>query len=253
MQWNSRIVIGLVLIILVQLIYVYEKQSQYKTVIKTYKENAINQTNLIKSLEEDLIFSDEKYNEAILIANDKNESFIEMNEKVNQLSIKIVDTENLLRKEKIKFNNFVNRYHKELSQELLVERNKLSEKMELYDAELIKLHVKEADLNKKIDDVNSFKMKRDEFDKLYSSSMLVAQNEERINMLMGQFNQLRVDLNVINVCDKDYIHRYNEAKSILSHIRTFIQKYKMNNEFYYYVISNDSVINEQNRRLCITE
>lgn len=68
---------------------------------------------------------------------------------------------------------------------------------------------------------------------------------------MGKFNALQVDLDVLNECDKQYLYRYNGAKSTLNHIRTLIQSYKMDEEYYFYVISNDSQITAKNRKRCI--
>ena len=68
---------------------------------------------------------------------------------------------------------------------------------------------------------------------------------------MSQFDGLQVDLDVMNECDKTYLYRYNEAKSILNHIRTYIQTNEMKDEYYFYVISNDSLLTAKNRKLCL--
>lgn len=252
-SWLSRLVLGLVCIIVIFFVYFYWLTTQYNTKISTYLDTNTAQQYQIELLNEKL---DAVNSEYLTLRQDADENRMLLDDKtgeVKQLTSKLAISERRLRNEKAVSKNLRYRYQQDLSQELAQERKVLSTKMALYDAELMKLRLKEATISSRIDDVNEWKKKLNEFEKLYSASALQVQNEERISMLMGQFNQLRVDLDVINICDKNYLYRYNEAKSILNHIRTFIQKYEMKDDFYFYVIANDSLISNQNRKLCFAE
>ncbi|MGF1754242.1 hypothetical protein L4C33_11660 [Vibrio makurazakiensis] len=85
----------------------------------------------------------------------------------------------------------------------------------------------------------------------YSSNALKEQNTERVDKLMSNFASLKVNLDVVNTCDKAYLERYGQAKSMLSHMRTYIQKNDMSTDYYHFVISNDAMISRKTRELCI--
>ncbi|WP_053062348.1 hypothetical protein [Photobacterium aquae] len=143
------------------------------------------------------------------------------------------------------------RYQQRMNSVISRERRKANDTVARFERERELLELKENELTAKVSE--DWEKKRKELEGLYANSAREVENEKRVDALMKQFNQLQVDLGVINVCDKDYLYRYNEAKSLLSHIRTFIQKYEMKEEFYYFVISNESSIIQQNRRLCLTK
>ena len=85
----------------------------------------------------------------------------------------------------------------------------------------------------------------------YSEQAQKLASQKRVDELMTNFASLRVDLDVINVCDKQYLERYGEAKSMLSHMRTFIQKSQLSQDYYYFVISNDAQLARKTREICI--
>lgn len=149
-------------------------------------------------------------------------------------------------------------FRSELNKQLAAERKMLQGKQ----AELDLIHgesqLKLANLQRqtdlvesKIGDIASWEKKKAEFDTQYTYAAKEAINEQKIDELMSQFNRLQVDISVINECDTNYLYRYNEAKSILSHISTLIKSNKMKDDYYFYVISNDSFIAEKNRKLCL--
>ncbi|MFM2587013.1 hypothetical protein [Vibrio sp. TBV020] len=85
----------------------------------------------------------------------------------------------------------------------------------------------------------------------YSAQAEKAESEKRVDELMTDFASLQVDLDVINTCDKAYLERYGEAKSMLSHMRTYIQKSSLSQDYYYFVISNDALLARKTREICI--
>ncbi|OAN13791.1 hypothetical protein A3K86_14625 [Photobacterium jeanii] len=177
---------------------------------------------------------------------DQNLSMSLLDEEVTRLTGLLADRDKQLKVTK-------STYQRNLSSQLKREKARLRSSEQALAQEKQMLAAQEAAVKSKMGDVSEWEKKKAEFDKLYASSALEVENEKRIDKLMAQFNSLRVDLNVVNECDKDYLYRYNEAKSVLNHIRTFIQKYEMKQEYYFYVISNDSQITSQNRRLCLKE
>jgi len=117
--------------------------------------------------------------------------------------------------------------------------------------ESARLQKQEAQVAARVGDVEAWEKKKAEFEVLYANEAKEAVHVTRVDGLMNQFNRLQVDLDVMNECDKAYLYRYNEAKSILNHIRTYIQSNEMKDDYYFYVISNDSLITVQNRKLCL--
>lgn len=134
--------------------------------------------------------------------------------------------------------------HLERERELDVVQDELQNKM-------VELEGKASLINEKIADVNEWERRKYEFDQRFDDAAIQAINELKLDELMGKFNALQVDLDILNECDKQYLYRYNGAKSTLNHIRTLIQSYKMDEEYYFYVISNDSQITAKNRKRCI--
>lgn len=175
------------------------------------------------------------------------------NGEIERLSAELETTKGALSKYQNRFWALKKKYRDELDSTLVSEREKLAATQRVLDTELAKVQQQEAAISSKVSDISEWEKKKADFDKLYANTALVAQNEERVSKLMGQFNQLRVDLDVVNECDKSYLYRYNEAKSILNHIRTFIQKYEMPQDYYFFVISNDSLLSTQNRKLCLVD
>lgn len=68
---------------------------------------------------------------------------------------------------------------------------------------------------------------------------------------MTNFSNLRVDLDLVNKCDPEYLERYGEAKSMLNHMRTYIQQNELSSEYYFFVISNDAQLTRKTREICI--
>lgn len=208
---------------------------------------------VIDELDERLINLDEKYVFLKQELNATSTLLVDKNSEIADLEKQYNDSQKALKKKSSQLYSLQRRFEKDVNSAIAKERRKLTESQLMVDQELAQLQSQEAEISAKISNVDEWERKRAEFEKLYASSALEKQNEERVSNLMDQFNELRVDLDVVNECDKDYLYRYNEAKSLLNHIRTFIQKYEMREEFYYYVISNDSMINSQNRKLCLAD
>ncbi|WP_135381830.1 hypothetical protein [Vibrio tasmaniensis] len=85
----------------------------------------------------------------------------------------------------------------------------------------------------------------------YSKQAQRAETEKRVDELMTDFADLRVDLDIVNKCDRNYLERYGEAKSMLNHMRTYIQQYELSQEYYFFVISNDAQLTRKTREICI--
>jgi len=117
--------------------------------------------------------------------------------------------------------------------------------------ESARLQKQKSQVIARMGDVEEWEKKKAEFDIRYANEAKEAIHVTRVDDLMNQFDRLQVDLDVMNECDKTYLYRYNEAKSILNHIRTYIQSNKMKDDYYFYVISNDSLITAKNRKLCL--
>ncbi|MGF1693170.1 hypothetical protein [Photobacterium kagoshimensis] len=169
-----------------------------------------------------------------------------LNERIEHLLEENADKDAALRLVKLD-------YQRNLSKERNKGKARIRSSEQALAQEREALALQEANVNSKMGDVDDWEKKKAEFEKLYASSALEVENEKRIDKLMAQFNSLRVDLSVVNECDKDYLYRYNEAKSVLNHIRTFIQKYEMKQDYYFFVISNDSQITSQNRKICFKD
>ncbi len=134
---------------------------------------------------------------------------------------------------------------------LRAEQEELTTSRSQLQLESARLQEQEAQITARLGDMEAWEKKKAEFEKLYTNEAKEAVHERRVHELMEQFHRLQVDLDVLNECDKNYFHRYNEAKSILNHIRTYIQSNKMKDDYFFFVISNDSLITAQNRKLCL--
>jgi len=158
-----------------------------------------------------------------------------MNHKTNNLALKSRLSEQISNEEK-RFN--VREEELEIvRQELQLQFNELQSKAAL--------------VNAKIGDINEWEKKKSALNEQYDDKIKKAEYVQRVDELMGQFSALQVDLDVLNECDQKYLYRYNEAKSILNHIRTLIQSQKLDKQYFFYVISNDSQLTAKNRKLCI--
>lgn len=115
----------------------------------------------------------------------------------------------------------------------------------------VRLQKQEEQVLARVGDIEAWEKKKAEFEIRYTNEAKEAVHVTRVDDLMNKFDRLQVDLDVMNECDKTYLYRYNEAKSILNHIRTYIQSNKMKDDYYFYVIANDSVITAKNRKLCL--
>ena len=142
-------------------------------------------------------------------------------------------------------------YQRDLANQLKKEKEEVRRLRVQLKGELASVESRHRQLNERIADVDEWEKQKEGFEQKYTDSAQQAEKERRIDELMSQFNQLQVDLSTVNECDKDYLYRYNEAKSVLNHIRTFIQQHKMNQEYYFFVISNDTSMSAQNRTLCL--
>lgn len=92
---------------------------------------------------------------------------------------------------------------------------------------------------------------RSELEGEFSTAAERREAEQKVDEIMTSFTALKVDLDVVNTCDKAYLERYGEAKSMLNHMRTYIQKHTLSPEFYHFVIANDTQLTRQTRKICL--
>ncbi|MGF1730034.1 hypothetical protein [Photobacterium kasasachensis] len=232
--------------------YLYYSAEQYKSQLEANQLEIKEQEHVINELVEQLGVVEKSFSDLKKEVSVSSITVVDQNRVINDLEQELRKTKNAFNNKSKQYVQLKRSYKKQLDHELDLERKQLAETQRLLETELVTVRKKEESISSKISDVGEWERKKAEFDRLYANSALEAENEKRVSDLMSQFNDLRVDLDVVNECDKDYLYRYNEAKSLLSHIRTFIQKYEMKQDFYYFVISNDSLISAQNRKLCLT-
>lgn len=250
---KAKFVILLIIsLLVVQSGYLYYSAEQYKSQLEANQLEIKEQEHVINDLVKQLGVVEKNFNDLKKEVSVSSIMLVDKNRVINGLEQELRKTKNVLNNKSKQYVQLKSSYKKQLDNELDLERKQLAETQRLLETELAKVREKEKSVSSKISDVGEWERKKAEFDRLYANSALEAENEKRVSDLMSQFNDLRVDLDVVNECDKDYLYRYNEAKSLLSHIRTFIQKYEMKQDFYYFVISNDSLISAQNRKLCLT-
>ena len=156
--------------------------------------------------------------------------------------------EQQLHNEQRKLARYKSNYNRKMKTQLANEQKKMNTQRE---KDRIALQSKEADLEQQRTELD--KLKNTPVEKTISAEEKKAIDEERVESLMKKFDSYQVDLSVENKCDKDYLYRYNEAKSTLSHIRTYLQKNQMDSSYYHFVIANDTSITAQNRQLCIED
>jgi predicted nuclease with TOPRIM domain len=90
---------------------------------------------------------------------------------------------------------------------------------------------------------NKYIQCKNDFDKYKKQIIpleLEVANEEKITKLMHEFSSLGVNLSHIDWCDKEYSKRYNQAKSILSEIKTLSSKYEFDNAYLSFFYNNSS-------------
>ena len=168
------------------------------------------------------------------------ETLVEKNLTISQLKEQLAA-------ERRKLVRYKSSYNKNLKSRLANEQKKLNAQL---DKERVALQSQE----------NELEQQRVELEKIKNTpppekvAVVIDQkaiDEERVEELMKKFDAYQVDLSVENQCDKTYLYRYNEAKSTLSHIRTYLQKNQMDSSYYHFVIANDTSITAQNRKLCL--
>lgn len=170
------------------------------------------------------------------------ETLVEKNLTISQLKEQLAA-------ERRKLARYKSSYNKNLKSRLANEQKKLNAQL---DKERVALQSQE----------NELEQQRVELEKIKNTpppekvAVVIDQkaiDEERVEELMKKFDAYQVDLSVENQCDKAYLYRYNEAKSTLSHIRTYLQKNQMDSSYYHFVIANDTSITAQNRKLCLDD
>lgn len=170
------------------------------------------------------------------------ETLVEKNFTISQLQEQLTT-------ERRKLTRYKSSYNKNLKSRLANEQKKLNAQLE---KDRLALQSQESELEQQRVELEKLKNTPPP-EKTTSAAAQKAIDEERVEELMKKFNAYQVDLSVENQCDKDYLYRYNEAKSTLSHIRTYLQKNKMNSNYYHFVIANDTSITAQNRKLCLDD
>ncbi len=170
------------------------------------------------------------------------ETLVEKNFTISQLQEQLTT-------ERRKLARYKSSYNKNLKSRLANEQKKLNAQLE---KDRLALQSQESELEQQRIELEKLKNTPPP-EKTTSAAAQKAIDEERVEELMKKFNAYQVDLSVENQCDKDYLYRYNEAKSTLNHIRTYLQKNKMDSNYYHFVIANDTSITAQNRKLCLDD
>ncbi|WP_375319925.1 hypothetical protein [Aliivibrio logei] len=170
------------------------------------------------------------------------ETLVEKNFTISQLQEQLTT-------ERRKLARYKSSYNKNLKSRLANEQKKLNAQLE---KDRLALQSQESELEQQRVELEKLKNTPPP-EKTTSAAAQKAIDEERVEELMKKFNAYQVDLSVENQCDKDYLYRYNEAKSTLNHIRTYLQKNKMDSNYYHFVIANDTSITAQNRKLCLDD
>lgn len=170
------------------------------------------------------------------------ETLVEKNLTINQLKQK-------LNSEQRKFSRYRANYNKKMKNQLANEQRKINAQLE---KDRLALQDQEDKLKQQQTEFTALKAEPKPEPVLTAADKKQI-DEERVEELMKKFDSYQVDLSVENECDKAYLYRYNEAKSTLSHIRTYLQKNQMDSSYYHFVIANDSSITAQNRKLCLDD
>ncbi|MBB1313710.1 hypothetical protein [Aliivibrio sp. SR45-2] len=168
------------------------------------------------------------------------ETLVEKNLTISQLKEQLAA-------ERRKLVRYKSSYNKNLKSRLANEQKKLNAQL---DKERVALQSQENELEQQRVELEKLKNTPPP-EKTVTAADQKAIDEERVEKLMKKFDAYQVDLSVENQCDKDYLYRYNEAKSTLNHIRTYLQKNQMDSNYYHFVIANDTSITAQNRKLCL--
>ncbi len=168
------------------------------------------------------------------------ETLVEKNLTISQLKEQLAA-------ERRKLVRYKSSYNKNLKSRLANEKKKLNAQL---DKERVALQSQENELEQQRVELEKLKNTPPP-EKTVTAADQKAIDEERVEELMKKFDAYQVDLSVENQCDKDYLYRYNEAKSTLNHIRTYLQKNQMDSNYYHFVIANDTSITAQNRKLCL--
>ncbi|MUK92733.1 hypothetical protein GNP80_09795 [Aliivibrio fischeri] len=218
-------------------------ENKNNTILRLTEELRLAQltSSSLKEYDDRLIELQNKNNELKEDLSVVSETLVENNLIINKL-------QQQLNAERRKFTQYKSRYNKKMKTQFANEQKRLNAQLE---KERIALQSQESELE----------VQRKHLEQLQKASMedtsevkdKKAIDEERVEALMKQFNAYQVDLTVKNKCDKSYLYRYNEAKSTLNHIRTYLQKNQMDSSYYHFVIANDASITSQNRELCLED
>ncbi|WP_413113490.1 hypothetical protein [Thaumasiovibrio sp. DFM-14] len=247
--------VGVFFVLLGVIIWLAVANSNYNDRLLTHslisQQAAEEQQALIMQQEIKIADLELAVSDAALIIARKNEHLADERDALEQVQQALASAQAKLKKQDQRIVSLKANYQRNLKKQTETQRLQLAQQQNQLDMQRSKLKAQEEEVSKKISAVDEWEQRKEEFETLYAESARQANNEKRVNQLMTKFDRLRVDLDVINECDKDYLYRYNEAKSVLSHMLTFIQKYEMESDFYFFVISNDSAITAQNRKLCL--
>lgn len=190
--------------------------------------------NQLKNQQQELIDKNNRLHRDLSMVS---ETLVEKNLTINKL-------QQQLNSERRKLAN----YNKKMNAQLVSEQEKMNTQLE---KDKLSLKAQEDALEQQR--IEFDKLKNTPREKTVSVKDKKAHDEEIVEELMKKFDAYQVDLSVENQCDRAYLYRYNEAKSTLNHIRTYLQKNKMDSNYYHFVIANDSSITAQNRKLCLND
>lgn len=212
-----------------------ERVSEKDADIEALNEVIAELTDQMASMTYVKQMDDETYESQIAAADLK---LVEMSQEIDELTEQLAASNIALAKANKSARTYRSRY---LSEKDSVKSAKLA-----MNEQLAKEKFALAQQNQK-----ALEAQRTELEGEYSTKAQRAETEKRVDEIMTNFSNLRVDLDLVNKCDPEYLERYGEAKSMLNHMRTYIQQNELSSEYYFFVISNDAQLTRKTREICI--
>lgn len=212
-----------------------ERVSEKDADIEALNEVIAELTDQMASMTYVKQMDDETYESQIAAADLK---LVEMSQEIDELTEQLAASNIALAKANKSARTYRSRY---LSEKDSVKSVKLA-----MNEQLAKEKFALAQQNQK-----ALEAQRTELEGEYSTKAQRAETEKRVDEIMTNFSNLRVDLDLVNKCDPEYLERYGEAKSMLNHMRTYIQQNELSSEYYFFVISNDAQLTRKTREICI--
>lgn len=212
-----------------------ERVSEKDADIEALNEVIAELTDQMASMTYVKQMDDETYESQIAAADLK---LVEMSQEIDELTEQLAASNIALAKANKSARTYRSRY--------LSEKDSLKSAKLAMNEQLAKEKFALAQQNQK-----ALEAQRTELEGEYSTKAQRAETEKRVDEIMTNFSNLRVDLDLVNKCDPEYLERYGEAKSMLNHMRTYIQQNELSSEYYFFVISNDAQLTRKTREICI--